>query len=320
MAWRATVLGRPPGEIYRPLLVLDLVFRPPSTLQVLWALGDEATREVREECHTRARGAALAWLGDEAAEVCWGRNGRHRAPVLGGLSVAVSRHHTNRDGAPLLDDHALVSVKVRRPDGTWGNLDSAVVYRHVVAAGTLYTLRLMEEVSERLGVAWEPRQVTEGLRPVVEIAGIPPETIAWQGTRRHRIKAAYQDLAARYETEHGHPPGGRTRHRFSRWAAQATRPAKATPEPLPELRAVAGLRGPGLRRRARGRPAGPRPRCGRCRVGPRPADRGRGFGGGGRCRHRLRDARGLHPSAPARRGPPPPRPDPPRPTPRPRPR
>ena len=28
--WWATVLGRPPGEIHRPLLALDLVFRPPS--------------------------------------------------------------------------------------------------------------------------------------------------------------------------------------------------------------------------------------------------------------------------------------------------
>jgi hypothetical protein len=129
-----------------------------------------------------------------------------------------------------------VSVKVRRPHGIWSDLDSSALYRHVVAAATLYTLRPMEEVSEQLGVAWEPRQVTEGLRPVIEIAGIRPETMAWQGPR-HQNKAVHQDLADRYETERGHPPGERTRHRFSRCAAQASRPNKATREPLHELRA-----------------------------------------------------------------------------------
>lgn len=40
----------------------------------------------------------------------------------------------------------------------WGNLSGNDIFDNVVAAGTLYTLAFMEEVSERLGVAWEPRE------------------------------------------------------------------------------------------------------------------------------------------------------------------
>ncbi|MFF2514378.1 relaxase domain-containing protein [Streptomyces sp. NPDC058086] len=52
----------------------------------------------------------------------WGSAGRHRAPVLDGLVVAVFCHYESRSGQPLLHEHALISVKVRRPDGQWGNL------------------------------------------------------------------------------------------------------------------------------------------------------------------------------------------------------
>jgi hypothetical protein len=154
-ARRATVLGRPIGEIARPVLALDLVFRGPPSFHAWWAL-DDGSRQVLEESHTAARDRTLGWLEDAVAGVRWGRGGKYRAGVEG-LAVAVFRHYDNRKGSPLLHDHAVVSVKVRRPDGKFGNLDTARIFRHVVAAGTLYQLLLQEEVTERLGVAWEPR-------------------------------------------------------------------------------------------------------------------------------------------------------------------
>lgn len=49
-------------------------------------------------------------------------------------------------------------------------LESAEVgCRHIVAADALL---FMEEVTARLGWAWEPREVTPGRRPVTEIAGM----------------------------------------------------------------------------------------------------------------------------------------------------
>ncbi|MFG2197115.1 MobF family relaxase [Streptomyces sp. NPDC048639] len=232
---RATVLGRPIGDIRKPLLALDLVFRPPPTVHVLWALADDHTRLVLEECQDVARERTLAWVEEAVAQVRWGSGGRHRGPT-DGLTVAVFRHYDNRDGSPLLHDHALVSVKVRRPDGQWGNLATTDLFESVVAAGTLYTLLLTEEISERLGLAWEPREATAGRRPVMEIAGIPHELIEWQATRSTRIQDAYKDLAADYVTKHGHPPGERARYRLRRRAAEETRPQKKTPLPLTTLR------------------------------------------------------------------------------------
>ncbi|MGW1710530.1 relaxase domain-containing protein [Streptomyces sp. NPDC002206] len=80
----------------------------------------------------------------------------HRAPIRDGLIVAVFRHYESRavESKPLLHGHAVVSIRTRRSDGTWGNLSADSMLEHIVAAGTLYTLTFMEEVSARLGWAW----------------------------------------------------------------------------------------------------------------------------------------------------------------------
>lgn len=49
-ARRATVLGRPVEQISSPWLAMDLVFRLPATVQVVWALGDDEVRRVLELC------------------------------------------------------------------------------------------------------------------------------------------------------------------------------------------------------------------------------------------------------------------------------
>lgn len=238
-ARRATVLGRPIEHITSPWLALDLVFRAPSTAQIAWALGDEATRRVLERCQDIARDTTLAWLEDTVAQIRWGSGGRHRAPVRDGLIIAVFRHYESRAGKPLLHDHALVSIRARRPDGTWGNLSADRLLEHIVAAGTLYTLTFMEEVSTRLGWAWEPREVTPGKRPVMEIAGIDQRLIGWQSTRRQQIADVLPALVAGYEQRQGHPPGERAAYALDRQAADRTRPPKRTvARPLSELRAT----------------------------------------------------------------------------------
>jgi hypothetical protein len=47
-----------------------------------------------------------------------------------------------------------------------------------------YTLAMTTEVCEELGLATVPREVTPGLRPVMEIAGVDSELIDWSSTRR----------------------------------------------------------------------------------------------------------------------------------------
>lgn len=153
--------------------------------------------------------------------------------------VAVCWHYESRAGKQLLHDHAVVSIRARRPDakGTWGNLSADSMLAHIVAAGTLYTPYFMEEVSTRLGWAWEPREVAPGRRPVMEIAGIDQRLICWQSTRRQQIEDALSVLTADYEERQGHPPGERAAYALGCQAADQTRPPKRTvPLSLTELR------------------------------------------------------------------------------------
>lgn len=239
-ARRATVLGRPiehnrspetdKAKERTPWLGFDLTFRPPPTAHVAFALGDDETRRVLELCQDIARDRTLAWFEDAVAEIRWGSGGKHRKPVREGLIVAVFRHYESRaaESKPLLHDHAVVSIRARRPDGTWGNLSADSLMTHIVAADTLYTLYFMEEVSARLGWAWEPREVTPGRRPVMEIAGIDERLIGWQSTRRQQIEDALPVLTAKYEEKHGHAPGERAAYALACHAADQTRPPKRT--------------------------------------------------------------------------------------------
>ncbi|WP_030853877.1 MobF family relaxase [Streptomyces griseus] len=242
-ARRATVLGQPIEEIearqQTPLLALDFTFRPQASLTVLWALGDAHTRRVIEGAHERAVAQALRWLEDDIAETRWA-SGRSRARTPA-LVVAAFRHFDNRDGAPLLHEHCLILNRVQRPDTggepTWGALDTTKLYQHVVAAGTLYTLTMTTEVCEELGLATVPREVTPGLRPVMEVAGVEQDLIDWSATRREQIDQALVGITDRYVKKHGRLPDERARHGLGWWAAQDTRRAKKTPKPLEQLRA-----------------------------------------------------------------------------------
>ncbi|MFE8950654.1 MobF family relaxase [Streptomyces sp. NPDC007856] len=233
----ATVLGQPIEEIEKreqvPLLAIEWVVRPQASLIVLWALGDERTRRVIERAHERAIAAVLRWVEDEVAETRWS-SGRQRAKAPA-LVVAAFRHFDNRDGFPLLHDHLLILNRVQRPDGEWYALDTVRLYQHVVAAGTLYTLTMTTEVCEELGLATVPREVTPGLRPVMEIAGVDQELIDWSSTRRQRIEDALEGITEQYVKTHGRLPGERARHGLGWWAAQDTRPEKKTPRPLTQL-------------------------------------------------------------------------------------
>ncbi|MYZ34337.1 relaxase domain-containing protein, partial [Streptomyces sp. SID4917] len=240
-ARRATVLGQPIEEIearnQTPLLALDLTFRPQASVTVLWALGDDRTRRVIERGHERAIDRALRWLEDEVAETRWSSGrGRAKTPAL---VVAAFRHFDNRDGFPLLHEHCLVLNRVQRLDGSgepvWGALDTRRLYRHVVAAGTLYTLAMTTEVCEELGLATVPREVTAGLRPVMEIAGVDSDLIDWSATRRQQIEDVLEGLTYKYAQKRGRLPGEKARNGLGWWAAQDTRREKKTPRPLEQL-------------------------------------------------------------------------------------
>ncbi|MFS0696877.1 MobF family relaxase [Streptomyces nitrosporeus] len=235
----ATVLGQPVEEIERrkatPLFALDFVFRPQASLIVLWALGDDHTRRVIERAHEKAVETVLRWMEDEVAQTRWS-SGRKRAKAPA-LVVSRWRHFDNRDGFPLLHDHCLILNRAQRPDGTWGALDTRRLFQNVVSAGTLYTLTMTTEVCEELGLATVPREVTAGLRPVMEVAGVEQDLIDWSSTRREQMAPVLERITDKYVKKHGRLPGERGRNGLGWWAAQDTRREKKTPKPLEQLRA-----------------------------------------------------------------------------------
>lgn len=103
----------------------------------------------------------------------------------------------------------------------------------------------MAEVCEALGLASEPRTVTPGRRPVMEIAGIPHELIGWTARRGEQIAACLTELEAEYVTaddDHGEPKflpvvSERARTKLNRIAARKTCLPKQRARPLAQLRA-----------------------------------------------------------------------------------
>ncbi|WP_285530200.1 MobF family relaxase [Streptomyces lavendulae] len=223
----------------------DLVFRPQPTIYLLWALGDDETRRVIEAAHERAIERVLEWIEDEAAVIRYGKDGIYKVRPPGGLVAARFRHYEARSGMPLLHDHLLVSVKGQRLDGKWGSIHSEVVLENTVAASSLYNEIVAAEVCEALGLATEPRVVTAGRRPVMDIAGVPHELIRWTAIRGEQIAACLTDLEHEYVTavdddgELKYLPAvsERARVELMRMAAHKTRPTKPKARSLTQLRA-----------------------------------------------------------------------------------
>ncbi|MEI7029633.1 MobF family relaxase [Streptomyces pratensis] len=239
-AYRAGALGR-----RVTVTGVDFVFRPQPTIYLLWALGDEETRRVIEAAHEYAIGRVLEWIEDEVAVIRYGTDGIYRVRPPGGLVAARFRHYEARSGMPLLHDHLLLSVKGQRLDGEWGSVHTLALHENTVAASALYNELVAAEVCEELGLATEPRTVTPGRRPVMEIAGVPHELIRWTARRSDQITACLTELEHEYVTavdDNGEPRflpviSERARAKLNAIAARKTRPPKQKTLSLAQLRA-----------------------------------------------------------------------------------
>ncbi|AEY86867.1 putative TraA-like protein [Streptomyces hygroscopicus subsp. jinggangensis 5008] len=197
-----------------------------------------------EAAHERAIERVLAWIEDEVAVIRYGKDGIYRVRPAGGLVAARFRHYEARSGRPLLHDHLLLSVKGQRMDGKWGSIHTTALHENTVAASALYNEIVAAEVCEALGLATEPRTVTPGRRPVMEIAGVPHELIRWTARRSDQIAACLAELEHEYVTavdddgELRFLPviSERARAKLNGIAAKMTRPPKQKARPLTQLR------------------------------------------------------------------------------------
>lgn len=166
----------------------DLTFNAEKSVSVLFSQVDTETREVVREAQATAVRAALEYLERVAGEVRRGIDGLESERA--GLVVATYEHSAARivTGATVPDPHLhthclLINVGVTS-DGRSATLDSALIYKHKMAAGGIYRAELMKGLRTRLGLRLERRGRFAALRDV------PKELCDELSKRRFSIEEA----------------------------------------------------------------------------------------------------------------------------------
>lgn len=147
------------GPQRRAVTGYDLTFSS-EELSLLFALGGPEVRRIVLEVLVQARSEALAWLENHALAVRTGPGGVAQQRAEPGLLATVYLHYESRAGDPMVHEHAVISPRVKGPDGRWRNLDSRLLLRDVVVASELFNQRSLELTCSRLGLAAEEVEVT----------------------------------------------------------------------------------------------------------------------------------------------------------------
>ncbi|MGW1155972.1 MobF family relaxase [Streptomyces rubiginosohelvolus] len=225
------------GPQRRAVTGYDLTFSS-EELSLLFALGGPEVRRIVLEVLVQARSETLVWLEHHALAVRTGPGGVAQQRAEPGLLATVYLHYESRAGDPMLHEHAVISPRVRGPDGRWRNLDSRLLLREIVVASELFNQRSLELVCSRLGLAAEEVEVTPGQRPVMRIAGIDPRLRAAFAQRSGAVRTTADALFDDYRRRHGRQPNGPARHALLEQARNQSSPAKRRARSLDELLAT----------------------------------------------------------------------------------
>jgi conjugative relaxase-like TrwC/TraI family protein len=161
-----------------PVAGYDLVFSPPKSVSLLYALGSDDVRHAVGQAHLAAWQAALSYLEQRACVTRKGKNGVVRERGSGFVAAAY-QHRTSRAQDPHLHTHVIVANMARGSDGTWRALDGEPILKHYrLAAGYLYQSQLRFELTRSLAVEW--REPASGM---AEIDGVP-EAALWAFSQR----------------------------------------------------------------------------------------------------------------------------------------
>jgi conjugative relaxase-like TrwC/TraI family protein len=150
------LLGRPHGRNAVP--AFDVVLRPTKSVSILYGLGDAATGRAVLAAHHAGVAEAVAYL-DGHLGARRGHGGVQHVSGQGLLAVGFD-HRTSRDGDPLLHTHLVIANRVQGPDGRWTALDGRDLYRHRLAADTIYRATYQRELVRTLGWSGRPRTPT----------------------------------------------------------------------------------------------------------------------------------------------------------------
>lgn len=175
----------------------DVTFSADKSVSLLWALGDEQTRKEVVEAFEEATSQALGYLEGVASNtrgatkrIVIDEDGRRRCRVktrsipTSGYVAAAFTEYTSRADDPQLHTHVVIANKVRGEDGVWRTLDGRLLYRHQLVAGYLHEAVLRKELTERLGVRWQPVRIG-----MADIEGFTRTQIEAFSRRREQLEA-----------------------------------------------------------------------------------------------------------------------------------
>jgi hypothetical protein len=187
----------------------DVTFSADKSVSLLWALSEKDTRLQVLEAFDEATSAAFGYLESVASST----RGASKTPVrdedgnpvrngkgtpkfrvetwpipTSGFVAASFTEFTSRADDPQIHTHVVVANKVKGKDGIWRSIDGRLLYRHQLAAGYLHEAVLRRELTERLGVRWQP--VRNGM---ADIAGFTRHQIEAFSRRRHQLEAWRED-------------------------------------------------------------------------------------------------------------------------------
>ncbi|MGH3549505.1 MAG: MobF family relaxase, partial [Pseudonocardiaceae bacterium] len=213
----------------------EVIFAPPKSVSVAWALGDHDTRELIVSLHRQAVKDTLTQLENNAAFTRQGNWGEAQVDIAG-ITAAIFEHWDSRTGDPHLHTHVPISAKVKRAeDGKWTTLDSRTIHASAVAMSEHYNSRLRDLFRDH-GADWAERPA-EGVdlkRPVWELAGVSDELLIGFSQRARQVETNRAERIVAFRAEHGHEPSPKELLEIGRRAQYGTRAAKQAPRTLAE--------------------------------------------------------------------------------------
>jgi conjugative relaxase-like TrwC/TraI family protein len=220
-------LGRPYGE--NSVRGFDVTASAPKSVSVLFALGDDVTRQAVLDAHDAAVAAMVDWIEDHA-HTRYRIDGQVATLDAEGIAAACFRQHTSRALDPQLHTHVVVPNRVASDDGRWLALDARTIKFDQRTISALYHASLRAELTQSLGVAWG-----EPVRGIAEMRDVPEDVRAEFSSRTRDLEDRIEEKLERFAVQMDRDPTPRERWRLEREAVTDSRPSKSHGEDAASL-------------------------------------------------------------------------------------
>ena len=212
-------LGRRYGE--GSVRGFDVTASAPKSVSVLFALGDETTRQAVLDAHDTAVGAMVEWI-EAHAHTRYRIDGEVATLDAEGIAAACFRQHTSRALDPQLHTHVVIANRVAADDGRWLALDARTIKFDQRTLSAVYHASLRAELTRSLGVAWETP-----INGIAEMRDVPEELRAEFSSRTRAVEERIAEKLERFAEQMERGPTPRERWRLEREAVTDSRPTKS---------------------------------------------------------------------------------------------